>query len=411
MNNTKSFAALMFALLLCASNIALASGGHDHDDELATEQTEGPQGGKLLTEANFAVEVTIFETGIPPEMRLYAYANGEPVPASALQAEVTLYRLDGQQDDIRFTPEKQYLVGDISIVEPHSYRVAVNVSYQGRQYQWHYDSFEGRVELNDRIFKLTGIGTDIAKAQVLIQKTHLFGVISTPPTALFKVRAPYFGMITEVLVQQGDTVKKGQLLARISNATTLKQYNINAPVSGVIADRFFNSNELIRDEVLFNIVDYSEVYVELSAFPEDIDTLRVAMPVTVFSLHHGEHASSSISYIAPQMTEGHIARARAVLDNRNGYWRPGMHIKAQVHTATIPVTLAVQKRAIQRFRDMPVVFARYGNTFEVRMLQLGREDDDFIEVISGLKPGTEYATDNSFVLKADVLKSGASHDH
>jgi cobalt-zinc-cadmium efflux system membrane fusion protein len=44
-------------------------------------------------------------------------------------------------------------------------------------------------------------------------------------------------------------------------------------------------------------------------------------------------------------------------------------------------------------------------------LQFGREDDDYIEVISGLKPGTEYATANSFVLKADVLKSGASHAH
>ena len=135
------------------------------------------------------------------------------------------------------------------------------------------------------------------------------------------------------------------------------------------------------------------------------------MPVSVFSLHHGESADSNISYIAPQMTEGHIARARAVLDNSNGYWRPGMHIKAEVLTATIPVALAVQKRAIQRFRDMPVVFARYGNTFEVRMLQFGREDDNYIEVTSGLKPGTEYATDNSFVLKADILKSGASHDH
>ena len=45
------------------------------------------------------------------------------------------------------------------------------------------------------------------------------------------------------------------------------------------------------------------------------------------------------------------------------------------------------------------------------MLQFGREDDDYIEVTAGLEPGTEYATDNSFVLKADVMKSGASHHH
>ncbi|MDP2713990.1 efflux RND transporter periplasmic adaptor subunit [Rheinheimera sp.] len=413
MNKTFNLSASLLALLLLlCTALAQAGGNHDqHGDEHATEEAQGPNGGKLLTEADFALEVTIFETGIPPEMRLYAYVDGEAVAPGAIKAQVTLQRLDGRQDNIRFTPEQQYLVGDISIAEPHSYSVDIDVSYQGEQYHWHYDSFEGRVELNERILTLSGIGTDIATAQVLSQKTHLFGVISTPPTAGFKVRAPYPGTLAEVLVQQGDSVSKGQRIARVSNAATLKMYDIVSPANGIITERFFNSGEFIRDEVLFSIVDYSEVYVELSAFPDDISKLRVGMPVTVSSLHPGESVGSTISYIAPQMTEGHIARVRAVLDNRSGYWRPGMHIKAQVLTAEIPVALAVKKSAIQRFRDMPVVFARYGNTFEVRMLQFGHEDDDYIEVTSGLKPGTEYATDNSFVLKADVLKSGASHDH
>ncbi len=417
MNKTQTFVASVLALFIFLFiNIAQASGKHDehndeHNDEHATEQAEGPHGGKLLAEADFAVEVTIFESGIPAEMRLYAYVNGRQVSTSALNATATLHRLGGQQDNITFSPEQDYLVGDTSIAEPHSYSVDLNVTYQGNQYHWHYDSFEGRVELNERILPLTGISTAIAKAQVLTRKTHLFGVISSPPTAQYQVKVPYPGTLTEVLVQQGDTVRQGQRLARISNAATLKQYDIVSPANGIITDRFFNSNELIRDEVLFSLVDYSEVYVELSAFPNDIGQLRVGMPVSVFSLHQRQSAQSSISYIAPQMTEGHIARVRAIIDNSSGYWRPGMHVKAEVLKAAIPVALAVEKRAIQRFRDMPVVFARYGNIFEVRMLQFGREDDDYIEVTAGLEPGTEYATDNSFVLKADVMKSGASHHH
>jgi cobalt-zinc-cadmium efflux system membrane fusion protein len=60
---------------------------------------------------------------------------------------------------------------------------------------------------------------------------------------------------------------------------------------------------------------------------------------------------------------------------------------------------------------MPVVFAKYGNTFEVRMVELGESNGEYVEVLSGIKPGTEYVTENSFLLKADVLKDGASHDH
>jgi len=58
-----------------------------------------------------------------------------------------------------------------------------------------------------------------------------------------------------------------------------------------------------------------------------------------------------------------------------------------------------------------VVFARFGDTYEVRMLELGRGNRDWIEVLGGLVPGTEYVTANSYLIKADIEKSGASHDH
>ena len=73
--------------------------------------------------------------------------------------------------------------------------------------------------------------------------------------------------------------------------------------------------------------------------------------------------------------------------------------------------LAVKTSALQRFRDFTVVFAKVGNTYEVRMLELGMSDGNMVEVLSGLKPDTEYVTEGSFLIKADVEKSGASHDH
>ena len=34
-----------------------------------------------------------------------------------------------------------------------------------------------------------------------------------------------------------------------------------------------------------------------------------------------------------------------------------------------------------------------------------------VEVLNGIQPGELYVTENSFLLKADIGKSGASHDH
>ena len=73
--------------------------------------------------------------------------------------------------------------------------------------------------------------------------------------------------------------------------------------------------------------------------------------------------------------------------------------------------LAVKTEAIQRFRDFQVVFAQVGETYEVRMLELGRQNSEWTEVLGGIALGQTYASKNSFIIKADVEKDGASHDH
>ena len=76
--------------------------------------------------------------------------------------------------------------------------------------------------------------------------------------------------------------------------------------------------ELIRDEPLLEIANYSKVYAELSAFPSGIALIKPDMPVSVFSLHQAKVANGTISYISAQMTEGHIARARALNEIARG---------------------------------------------------------------------------------------------
>jgi cobalt-zinc-cadmium efflux system membrane fusion protein len=45
------------------------------------------------------------------------------------------------------------------------------------------------------------------------------------------------------------------------------------------------------------------------------------------------------------------------------------------------------------------------------MLELGKRNKQWVEVLSGIEPGSEYVTKNSYLIKADIEKSGASHAH
>jgi membrane fusion protein, heavy metal efflux system len=104
-------------------------------------------------------------------------------------------------------------------------------------------------------------------------------------------------------------------------------------------------------------------------------------------------------------------RARVTLPNPDNRLRPGQFVHASVVTDVVSVPLAVARTGLQRFRDFDVVFARVGDTYEVRMLELGRMDAEHVEVLSGLEPGEVYVTANSYLVKADIEKSGATHDH
>jgi len=395
------------ALFSISSSSAYASSEHGHKET----EAKGPHGGTLLSDGDVSIEVTIFESGVAPEMRVYTYRNNEIVQPDTVKLEVTLHRLGNVNDSLSFIPEENYLVSNEVITEPHSYEVSISVSIGSAQAKWHYESFEGRTTLSDRIISKANILVESAGPQTLKFKERLFGVIAPVTANTAEVKPTYKGKVSSVNVSIGDRVTQGQTLAKVINASSGISYDVVSPIAGEITERLVSAGEVVDDQLLFEVSDLSSVWVELSAFPENIERLQEGLVAEVFDLHQHERVRGEVIYIAPMMTGGHIARARVLIDNASGHWRPGMHVQADVNTHDRQVPLAVKTDAIQTFRDMPVVFAKYGNTFEVRMVELGESDGEYIEVTGGLTPNTPYVIKNSYILKADVLKDGASHDH
>jgi cobalt-zinc-cadmium efflux system membrane fusion protein len=92
-------------------------------------------------------------------------------------------------------------------------------------------------------------------------------------------------------------------------------------------------------------------------------------------------------------------------------WKPGQFVKARITRAAAPAAVTVSNEALQSFRDWTVVYAKYGNQFEVRPVTVGRRNSQRSGILEGLAAGQEYVGKNSFLLKADIGKSEAEHDH
>jgi cobalt-zinc-cadmium efflux system membrane fusion protein len=246
---------------------------------------------------------------------------------------------------------------------------------------------------------------------VLADTITLYGRIVPSPDRVREVSARFDGAIQSVDVSLGETVEAGQTLARIESNESLRPYAIDAPIAGIVTERSASAGEQTAGRRLFTIVDTSTVWADLSVFLGDRARVRVGAPVTVTATLGGPSVERTISHVNMLADANQAVTARVVLDNSEELWALGTYVSAEVEVAEIEVPLAVRRSGLQSFRDFTVVYAQVGDEYEVRMLDLGRQSDEWAEVLGGLEPGTRYVTENSYVLKADVEKSGASHDH
>ncbi len=457
--------------------------GGGHDDGHA-EPAKGPHGGKLLSDGRYGVEVTIFETGVEPQFRLYTYVDGKPLDLGQSDIELTLERLGQPAQVFRFEKEKDYLKGDAVVVEPHSFAVKVRARYDGKAYDFGYEQIEARVTMTDA--QLQGAGVMLAEAgpATIGTTVSLLGEVRYNSDRTVQVVPRLAGLVESVAANAGDRVRKGQVLAVLSSQTladqratllaaqrrlalarttyerektlweekispqqdmlqaraamqdaeidaqsarqkltalgsaaggdgNLTRYELRAPIDGVVTDKRISVGESVKeDAAVFTVSDLSSVWVEAPVSVQDLGVVATGQKATVRANAFEAVAEGRVAYVSALMGEQtRSAVARIVVSNDKGLWRPGLPVTVDVIAEETQVPVAVAAEATQDLRDWKVVFGRYGDALEARPLELGRSDGRQVEVLSGLRAGERYAAKNSFVIKAELGKAGASHDH
>lgn len=403
------------SLLACSQEGDHAPGEDAHAHGAEAEAFErGPHNGRMLREGDFALEVTIFEDGVPPEFRVYAYEDGRPIDPAQADLVIALTRLDGQVDRFAFAPMQDFLRGEGVVTEPHSFDVTIQASHGGVTHRWDYESHEGRTIIAPDAAAAGGVTTERAGPAAIAETLDLAGRVELTPEGRAEVHAWYPGRIVSLTEKTlGDSVERGETLARVESAHSLQTYAIPAPLGGVIVAKAANVGGVAGDAPLFEIADPVQLHAEYFLYPRDAERVRVGQTVEVRSLSGETRLTAPVEAILPdadpanQTVMAHVHLPPEAAETL----RPGMAVEGSFRIAETQVPLAVRTRAIQRFRDFDVVFEKIGDTYEVRMLELGRRTSAWTEVLGGLKPGAEYVVDGAFLIRADIEKAGASHDH
>jgi cobalt-zinc-cadmium efflux system membrane fusion protein len=197
-------------------------------------------------------------------------------------------------------------------------------------------------------------------------------------------------------------------------------FAVRAPISGRVTEREVTLGELVspEDEHLLVVADLSRVWV-LADVPEArLNGLAQAEARLTLAAVPGEKLGGVVSFVSHTVDPAtRTARARVEVDNAGGALRPGMFCRVEIAAGAGEAgeaVLAVPDDAVQTVEGGPAVFvpvAAEDDTFAKRTVTVGKPVGGWVPVLSGLKEGEPVVVSGSFILKADLGKSGAAHEH
>ena len=190
----------------------------------------------------------------------------------------------------------------------------------------------------------------------------------------FPIRATVGGTVTALLGAEGDYLKEGQAIARVSNLNTL--------------------------------------WANFDAYERQLSQFRVGQKIEIYtSAYPNKKVEGTISFIAPLLNnDTRTATLRATVKNNDKVLKPGMFVSGKITTApsttkavSIPASavLWTGKRSlvyVKAAQDSPI--------FEMREVTLGQKNGAQVEIIEGLSIGEEIVTKGTFTVDAAAQLQG-----
>lgn len=221
--------------------------------------------------------------------------------------------------------------------------------------------------------------------------------------------------LREAEISVANATQKLLTLGASTGSASLGRLELRAPFDGVVFEKHIALGESVKEDAsVFTISDLSKVWAEMNIPARELSQVRVGERVVVRAGASDATADGTISYVGALLGEQtRTARARVVLPNPRGAWRPGLFVTVEVPSkeAGTPVAVSVASSALQSVDGKTAVYLKVDGGFMPQPVTVGRNDGRRAEILGGLKAGASYAATGSFVVKSEQGKGSATHSH
>lgn len=198
--------------------------------------------------------------------------------------------------------------------------------------------------------------------------------------------------------------------ARVKNERLLGAHAVLSPIAGTVVERNVAPGQFVEGQlVAFKVANLDHLWIELDVFERNLMRVGVGDRAELRPLSGtAEPLIGRVAKVSSRIDpETHSAKVRIEVENRDRKLRVGQAVQAVIHSAggshaKLPI---VPTPAITFVDGKPTVFVGAGpNAVRVVSVQLGANDGDETEVLSGLKESDEIVTEGAFALKSELFR-------
>jgi len=210
-----------------------------------------------------------------------------------------------------------------------------------------------------------------------------------------------------------ENVATGQQLdnARLMLATAQSQYEIAqkqqkdteiySPTYGVVTQQLIEQGELANPgSPVAEITDISRLKVKVRVGEQEAFRLKMGESVAITTeVFPGTTFRGSITYIGVQADKAHTYPIEvSLVNNPQRQLKAGMFAKVNFTQQQKETSAVIPREALAGSVKDPYVYVIEGGVARKRPIQLGLQQEDRLEVLSGLKPGEQVVTAGQYGL-------------
>lgn len=200
-----------------------------------------------------------------------------------------------------------------------------------------------------------------------------------------------------------------------SSGKVRENFPIYATVYGTVSEKMAEEGDYVKQgQPILKVSDLGTVWAMFDTYENQISQLKVGQTIKVTSnAYPNKEFDAKISFIDPVLnTKSRTVPVRATLNNKEDLLKPGMFVSGKLDVSKLSnneTILTVPASAILWTGNRSLVYVKTdpnAPVFEMREVTLGNKNGEMYIITDGLKNGDEVVTNGTFTVDAAAQLQG-----